>query len=268
MRSGRPRGEGRGRARQSPSSTATIPADADRLQQIVWNLLSNAIKFTPAGGFVELRAQQSAQTTEIIVSDSGIGMASDVIPFVFDRFRQADSSTTRRHGGVGLGLAIVRHLVELHGGSVSAASAGPDMGATFTVRLPAASPAQPAVAVPSSPSLPSTVDDLPMLTNVRVVLVDDDADTREVLTTVLSEVGAEVIAIESTAQALTDIEATPSGRHHRGHRHAGRRRVHLHSESEADRRRSRRAGAGDRLDGVRTERRPRNVRSPPAINCI
>ena len=171
--------------------------------------MSNAIKFTPAGGFVELRTEQSAQTTEILVSDSGIGMASDVIPFVFDRFRQADSSTTRRHGGVGLGLAIVRHLAELHGGSVSAASAGPDMGSTFTVRLPAASPEQPSVAVASSPSPPLTVDDLPLLTNVRVVLVDDDADTREVLMTVLSEVGAEVIVADSTAQALRDIEASP-----------------------------------------------------------
>jgi PAS domain S-box-containing protein len=188
-------------------SIDTIAADADRLQQIVWNLLSNAIKFAVPGGFVDLQARQSDQATEIVVTDNGVGMSPDVVPFVFDRFRQADSSTTRRHGGVGLGLAIVRHLVELHGGTVEAASAGPGTGSTFTVRLPAvAIPARSAVGPADRPVSAAEPADLPTLANVHVVIVDDDPDTREVLTTALSQVGADVAAIDSAAQALAHIE--------------------------------------------------------------
>jgi signal transduction histidine kinase len=121
-----------------------VYGDPARLQQIVWNLVSNAIKFTPAGGAVSITVRGSGSTAEIQVTDTGIGMRPDVLPHVFERFRQADSSLTRRFGGLGLGLAIVRHLVELHGGAVEAASEGLDLGSTFTVRLPirpAASPA-------------------------------------------------------------------------------------------------------------------------------
>jgi CheY-like chemotaxis protein len=175
----------------------------------VWNLLSNAIKFTAQGGFVELRTYQSPQGTEIVVRDSGVGIAPDVLPFIFERFRQADSSTTRRHGGVGLGLAIVRHLVELHGGSVDATSAGLGEGATFTVRLPALIGVQPAAPAAPPISFPREVEHLPALTSVRVILVDDDPDTRDVLTTVLSGVGAEVVAVDSAAQALAHIETRP-----------------------------------------------------------
>jgi PAS domain S-box-containing protein len=113
-----------------------VSGDATRLQQVVWNLISNAVKFTPRGGHVSLRLERDHSHVEIIVSDTGQGINSDFLPFVFDRFRQADGSTTRAHGGLGLGLAIARHLVELHGGTVHAESAGVGQGATFKVRLP------------------------------------------------------------------------------------------------------------------------------------
>jgi PAS domain S-box-containing protein len=187
---------------------AMITADPDRLQQIVWNLLSNAIKFSPPGGTVELRAEETDRAIELVVTDTGIGISPDVLPFVFDRFRQADSSTTRRHGGVGLGLAIVRHLVELHGGSVDAASGGPGTGATFTVRLPAVSAADVPVKAISSPSLDAPPDNLPSLAGVHVMLVDDDPDTRDVLSMVLTGVGAEVVAAESAARALDQLESS------------------------------------------------------------
>jgi len=115
----------------------TIAGDADRLQQILWNLVSNAIKFTSAGGRVLVQARQGVTGPDLIVEDTGAGIAADLLPFVFERFRQADSSTTRHHGGVGLGLAIVRHLVELHGGRVEATSGGLGHGARFTVHWPA-----------------------------------------------------------------------------------------------------------------------------------
>jgi signal transduction histidine kinase len=114
----------------------TVNADPHRLQQIVWNLLSNAIKFTPRGGRVAVALLRGGDALQLSVEDTGSGIAPDLLPRVFDRFLQADSSTTRQHGGLGLGLAIVRHLTELHGGSVSAESAGPDQGATFRLWLP------------------------------------------------------------------------------------------------------------------------------------
>jgi len=113
-----------------------VAADPDRLQQVVWNLLSNAVKFTPAGGRVTMRAARDGDAVELVVSDTGAGIAPGFLPYVFERFRQQESGTTRQHGGLGLGLAIVRHLVELHGGSVRAESDGEGRGATFRVRLP------------------------------------------------------------------------------------------------------------------------------------
>jgi PAS domain S-box-containing protein len=179
---------------------ALVAADPDRLQQIVWNLLSNAIKFTPSGGRVCVEVRVSTRGTDIIVEDTGIGIAPEVLPFIFDRFRQADSSTRRSHGGVGLGLAIVRHLVELHGGSVDAISRGPGRGTTFTVRLPIGAVTQPRAASPRAGAPQPATRDLPRLNDVRVMLVDDDTETREVLTMVLNESGAQVIAAESVAQ--------------------------------------------------------------------
>ena len=117
--------------------TSPVLGDADRLQQVIWNLLSNAIKFTPAGGRVEVKVERSASHVVLSVSDTGVGIAPEFLPHVFERFRQADSTTTRTHGGLGLGLAIVRHLVELHGGTVVAANRT-EGGAVFTVTLPAA----------------------------------------------------------------------------------------------------------------------------------
>jgi signal transduction histidine kinase len=122
-------------ARYDPRA-AKVSGDPDRLQQVVWNLLSNAVKFTPEGGRVEVTLARDGSRAELTVSDTGVGIAPEFIPYVFDRFRQADPSPTRAHGGLGIGLAIVRHLAELHGGEVSAESAGEGHGATFRVRLP------------------------------------------------------------------------------------------------------------------------------------
>ena len=179
-------------------------ADPDRLQQVVWNLLTNAIKFTAEGGVVSVRLARGGSQTEIVVRDTGEGITPEFAPHVFERFRQADSSTTRPHGGLGLGLAIVRHLVEAHGGTVVAASAGKGQGATFTVRLPrhaaAAAEAEPAGAAPvEAPPVRS-------LEHVRVLLVDDDPDTRGMMETVLSQRGARVTAASSAAEALACVD--------------------------------------------------------------
>jgi signal transduction histidine kinase len=122
-------------------NTGPVAGDAERLQQVVWNLLSNAVRFTPQGGRVEIRLEQAGSHVDIVVADTGIGIAPEFLPQVFDRFRQLDSSTTRTHGGLGLGLAIVRHLTELHGGTAEAHSPGEGCGATFVVRLPIKKPA-------------------------------------------------------------------------------------------------------------------------------
>ncbi|MEH1790472.1 MAG: PAS domain S-box protein [Nostoc sp.] len=198
---------------QSPSnlgenSQFLVAGDFERLQQIIWNLLSNAIKFTPVGGRVEVQlsvvsGQEKQQATDkyaqIQVIDTGIGIDTNFLPYVFDRFRQADSSNTRTYGGLGLGLAIVRHLVELHGGTVHADSPGKEQGATFTVKLPLlkSSPLRPCAPPPPCPSTP-----LPFsLLGVRVLVVDDQADTREFITTVLEQCQAEVKAVASVSEA-------------------------------------------------------------------
>lgn len=187
------------------STVETITCDSHRLQQMVWNLLANAVKFTPHGGEVNVRVEQADDNIQIIVSDTGQGIAPEFLPYVFDRFRQADSSSTRRHGGLGLGLAIVRHLAELHGGSVSAASNGIEKGATFTITLPltqmtAKTPVEPFQEESNEHKQNGNSD--PKLNGVRVLIVDDDVDTREMLTFVLNHWGAETQASASVAEAF------------------------------------------------------------------
>ena len=188
---------------------ALSPGDADRLQQVVWNLLSNAIKFTPRDGEVTVRARQDETHTEIDVADTGVGIQPDFLPFVFDRFRQSDATTTRSHGGLGLGLSISRHLVEMHGGTVAAASAGEGRGATFTVSLPLELPAGHTL----ERDRPNALDGVPVagpgaggLANVRVLVVDDESDSRRVVVRVLTRAGAEVREADS-ARGVTDILA-------------------------------------------------------------
>ncbi len=190
--------------------TGLVWGDPTRLQQVVWNLVSNAVKFTPKGGRVDVRLCRVRSFVEIEVADSGAGISPAFLPAVFDRFRQADSSTTRKHGGLGLGLAIVRHLVELHGGAVSAASAGEGLGSTFTVRLPIRAVRLP----PASSRMPpyaAPAADSPMpeiataLAGLRVMIVDDEPDALEMLALLLAACGAEVRAVASAAAALAAL---------------------------------------------------------------
>ncbi|MUL38279.1 hypothetical protein BWI75_18570 [Gloeocapsopsis sp. AAB1 = 1H9] len=179
------------------SEVGQILGDATRLQQVVWNLLSNAVKFTPAGGRVEVRLEQIDDQAQITVRDTGKGIAADFLPYVFDYFRQADSTTTRKFGGLGLGLAIVRHLVELHGGTVWAESQGEGLGATFVVRLPLM-PIQPTH--DSKLDTPSYTLDL---TDIQVLVVDDEADSREFIAFVLEQGGAQVRTAASAIEAFS-----------------------------------------------------------------
>jgi CheY-like chemotaxis protein/anti-sigma regulatory factor (Ser/Thr protein kinase) len=177
--------------------SAPVSGDPDRLQQVVWNLLSNAIKFTPAGGTVSVRVERGDSAVAIVVSDTGAGIEPGFLPHVFERFRQADASTTRKHGGLGLGLAIVRHLVELHGGTVKAESAGPGRGSTFTVALPLAADA-PALL----PERASGSAERPDLHGLYVLVVDDEVDGRSFVETALAGHGAEVKGVASADDAM------------------------------------------------------------------
>jgi hypothetical protein len=229
------------------SSVPLVLGDANRLQQVIWNLLSNAIKFTPEGGTVEVRlefvpftTEQPASWTQIQVIDTGIGITPAFLPYIFDRFRQADSTTTRLHNGLGLGLSIVRHLVELHGGAVHAQSAGAEQGATFIVKLPLpdnpavtndlaenlASKATAAIATPTESELagigaatlqkitisgarPSQLEIIPSppnLESIKILVVDDDIDMLKFLTTALEQYQAQVIAVTSAKEALAALE--------------------------------------------------------------
>jgi signal transduction histidine kinase/ActR/RegA family two-component response regulator len=189
-----------------------VSGDADRLQQVVWNLLSNAVKFTPSGGEVAVRLECDDASVTITVSDTGEGIEPDFLPFVFDRFRQFESASTRTHGGLGLGLAIVRHLVELHGGTVSAASRGRGQGATFTVTLPLAVDRKEASELErdrlkESGEIPQSYAPLPyLLRDLRVLLVDDEPDARELLSLILLSYEAEVRACASAAEALQALD--------------------------------------------------------------
>jgi signal transduction histidine kinase len=179
-----------------------IAGDADRLQQVIWNLLTNAVKFTPAGGQVQVRLERFDSQVQIRVRDSGKGIDPQFLPDVFDRFRQADQTSTRRYGGLGLGLSIVRQLVALHGGSVEAHSDGEGRGATFIVRLPRAPMTQESEQEIATEKNGSATDGLKRLDNVRVLVVEDEADTRDVLRTILQQCGSQVRTAHSAAEAM------------------------------------------------------------------
>ncbi|HEY7543619.1 MAG TPA: ATP-binding protein, partial [Blastocatellia bacterium] len=184
-----------------------IQGDANRLQQVVWNLLSNAVKFTPQGGHVQIRLDRADSKAQITVSDSGEGIAPEFLPYVFDRFQQADGSITRRHGGLGLGLAIVRHLVEMHGGTIKARSEGAGRGASFTVRLPLLT----VIAAEPLPTLRSGIasrGETPVtkrstiLNGLRILAVDDEPDMRDMLKALLEQYGADVMTATSVGEAM------------------------------------------------------------------
>jgi signal transduction histidine kinase/ActR/RegA family two-component response regulator len=200
-------------AAQDPRAAALLPppviepgcavkGDRDRLHQVVANLVANAVKFTPAGGRVDVSLRRRQDGVELIVSDSGEGISADQLPHIFDRFHQVDRSHTRRHGGLGLGLAIVRHLVEAHGGTVSAESAGRGHGACFTVRLPVAIDTErAATTVPAAP--PGTER---LLNGLEVLFVDDNPEARALVSTVLDAAGAEVSVAASAVEALDELQ--------------------------------------------------------------
>jgi PAS domain S-box-containing protein len=195
-----------------------VSGDSNRLQQIIWNLLSNAVKFTTRGGHVRIGLERVDSQVEISVSDTGQGISQDFLPYVFDRFRQADGSTTRMHGGLGLGLSIVRHLVELHGGTVSAQSSGEGQGATFNVQLPLSAMRNADFGLrnennenQASASLQSAIRNLhsEILKGLRVLVVDDEPDARRLILTVLERHGASVVAVASAREALAAFDREP-----------------------------------------------------------
>ena len=195
------------------SGVGAVSGDSGRLQQIVWNLLSNAIKFTPSGGRVTVRLERVGSRARITVTDTGEGIRPEFLPFVFDRFSQADSTFTRPHGGLGLGLAIVRHLVELHGGSVGAESQGQGLGATFTASFPLVSERNADVADDEGLEIDhlTASDEQKDLTGLTVMIVDDELDARELLTVMLQQRGAKVIAASSAAEALELLAKASNG---------------------------------------------------------
>jgi CheY-like chemotaxis protein len=192
-------------------SAGVVRGDPNRLQQIVWNLLSNAVKFTPKHGQVQVSLERTGSHVDIIVADTGEGIPQEFLPYVFDRFRQADASTTRRHGGLGLGLSIVKQLVELHGGTVRATSPGENQGATFVVALPLAVMHATVDDSPIQARDPVGVmggDSLPKLDGVRVLVVDDELDACRLVVRVLSEYNADVRFATSAPDALEMLKAS------------------------------------------------------------
>jgi PAS domain S-box-containing protein len=190
------------------SEAGPVAGDPERLQQVIWNLLTNAIKFTPRGGRIEVRLERRDSGVQVQVSDSGRGIAPDFVPRVFERFSQAEASSSRSQPGLGIGLALVRHLVELHGGTVQVASDGEGRGATFTVRLPVPATLQGhrAGGPDSHPASPA-VDPLRPLSGLHVLAVDDDADARELLRVAFQQAGARVTVADSARAALAALEA-------------------------------------------------------------
>ena len=206
VESARPAAEAKGVQLETALDPAAcrISADQARIEEIASNLVSNSIKFTPSGGRVDVRVRQSGRGVEIEVADTGAGIDAEFLPHVFDRFSQADDATSRAYAGLGLGLAIVRHLVELHGGRVDAASRGKDQGATFTVWLPSSAGTAANVDEQTEPTVAAmrSVDDVLPLEGVRVLLVDDEADARELFTSILEQQKVEVTAVSSVEEAL------------------------------------------------------------------
>ena len=186
--------------------------DSDRLQQVIWNLLSNAIKFTPSGGKVVISTEQHDAEIIIAVSDTGQGISAEFLPFVFERFRQADSTDTKRNGGLGLGLTLVRTLVESHGGSVRAESAGIGQGATFSISLPLTqrlnSNRKKNYHVSTNTNLSDT-----QLDGVRVLVVDDEEIARELVVMILAQAGAATLTADSVAKAMSTLAALPPEQH-------------------------------------------------------
>lgn len=210
----RPTAEAKGIRLQIVLDTKVGPVsgDPDRLQQVLWNLLSNAIKFTPKGGRVQIRLARINSSVEINVSDTGQGISAEFLPYVFERFRQADNTITRRQSGLGLGMAITRHLVELHGGTINADSPGENQGATFTVKLPLMIVHKSEHSSPVATARPPHTDEydvqfaeLPRLDDLHVLVVDDERDARDLLTTVLTHSGAQVTAVATVADALEKL---------------------------------------------------------------
>ncbi|MCY7273756.1 MAG: PAS domain-containing protein, partial [Phormidesmis sp. CAN_BIN44] len=191
----------------SALSAVTVVGDVDRLQQVLWNLFSNAIKFTPTGGRVEITLSSAENQAQITVSDTGQGIRADLLPHIFDRFRQGDSSTTKASQGLGLGLSIVRHLVELHGGTVQAESLGEGQGTTMTVWLPLSRSTLPSDLEPSSNASP---DRVPSLTGLQILAVDDQVDTRELVKFVLEDYGADVLTVDNARDALSALRDAPN----------------------------------------------------------
>lgn len=177
-----------------------IRGDAERLQQVFWNLMINALKFTPANGQVTISLEYLEDAACVRIADTGQGIKPDILPYIFDRFRQADAKSTRTQGGLGLGLAIVRHLVEIHGGTVSAQSAGISQGTTFTVKLPLF---QNSIDRDSSQSV---CDQLPTLNNLNLLIVEDEPDAQQMLTLILEKYGAKITAVDSVEAALVELE--------------------------------------------------------------
>jgi signal transduction histidine kinase/CheY-like chemotaxis protein len=189
------------------AASARIVADRERLQQVIWNLLSNAIKFTPAGGRIDVRLRRLESQVQLSVSDTGRGIEPDFLPYVFDRFRQGDAGTTRQHGGLGLGLAIVRHLVELHGGTVNVESEGLGRGASFHIRLPAPIGRTDFMDGRRLHQNAGGGEKTNTLEDIRILVVDDEPETRELLCTVVENAGAEVRGAASAHDALTVLRA-------------------------------------------------------------
>ena len=190
-----------------------ISGDRERLQQVMWNLLSNAVKFTPKGGRVQVRLERVNSSVEITVSDTGQGISAEFLPYVFDRFRQADNTTTRRQSGLGLGMAITKHLVELHGGTIRVESPGEGQGSSFILRLPVMiiHNAEQFSKVTAERQQPQSEDhpqpaELARLDGVHVLVVDDEQDARELLTTILTQSGAVVTSASGVADALDKLK--------------------------------------------------------------
>jgi CheY-like chemotaxis protein len=175
-----------------------VLADATRVQQILWNVLSNAVKFTPRDGRVDVTLKQDRSTAEISIKDSGVGIEPDFLPHVFERFRQGDSSLHRAFGGLGLGLTIVRQLMELHGGTVQGASAGADRGSTFTLRFPIQE-------LTLSRDSIEPIEGAAWLRGVRVLVVEDEPDSRDLMVALLTSKGAKVTAVSTAREAVAEL---------------------------------------------------------------